>query len=122
MSESQRFANESELQEACFDLARSCGFWVMRMGNNSKRGRYMAKSGEDGMLDSLLPAYGWIEVKMPGEELNENQRKFVAKLDRDGVPWAVAETPEQFLYTAIKWRGEREQGRAEREWERVLGR
>jgi hypothetical protein len=97
---------ESELQRAIVCALRACGFWVVRTGVSSKRGKSGTQSGEPGYPDLDLPALGRIEVKMPGKELDPDQSAWHAKAARHGIRIAVARTVQEALTTAVAWRAE----------------
>lgn len=78
---------ETDLQTAIQDGLEKLGFWVMRV-NAGKRGRVrMAPKGTPDLL-CLLP-YLWLEVKRPGEELNDNQVIWHEKAKKEGIPCCI---------------------------------
>ena len=100
-----RYPTEAALQAACLDGLRKLGIWGIRMGvsvRSGKRGR--AQSGEPGMPDLCLPGLGWIEVKQPGETLNEDQLAWHLKAKKHGLRVKTVYNVADCLGTANLWR------------------
>jgi len=97
--------SESDLQSRIIDALKAVGVWVIRIGRNKRRGKMnkFAPSGEDGIPD-LWTEYGWIEVKLPGEELRPAQAEWHAKARRRGVNVGVAESGAQAYGLIDEWK------------------
>ncbi len=96
---------ESDLQASIMSALRSCGFWVIRTGVTKKRSRsHGTNSGEPGMPDLYLPGFGHIEVKLPNEDLSDEQRAWHDRAKRNNVRVAVVTSVEQALRLGISWR------------------
>lgn len=62
------------------------GCWVIRTPVSRKRSRTKGiVAGEPGMPDLCLPALGWMEVKLPGKELDPDQVKWHARAEAHGI-------------------------------------
>jgi hypothetical protein len=98
---------EAELQCRIRIALERCGFWVERVqaGSAKVRGGY-ARFAEKGTPDLLIvaPVYGWLEVKLPGEELNPNQVKWHARAKRQGVRVGTADSVDRALGFVQEWR------------------
>ena len=99
---------ERDLQRAIVDALRKSGVWVVRTGVSMKRGKRGTQSGEPGMPDlHLVGLRAWLEVKLPGEELSEEQVEWHEKAKLNGVPVDVATTVAEALLLASTWQLER---------------
>lgn len=100
--------NENALQANIRKALESFGFWVERMQSGRsvkvRRGRMrLATAGTPDLL-IVAPVYGWIEVKLPGEELNENQLEWHARARRSGLRVATVDDPRKAVRVAMQWR------------------
>jgi hypothetical protein len=98
---------EAELQAEIRGALEAVGFWVERMqsGKAKVRGGY-ARLATKGTPDLLLvaPVYGWLEVKRPGEALNDNQIKWHARAKQAGVKVWTVDTVDEAVRVAMAWR------------------
>lgn len=96
---------ETELQLAIQHDLKRLGFWVERTNAGQTGGvRHLSKGTPDLLI--VAPCYGWIEVKLPGAELNPNQRRWHRRAHRAGVPVIVAESRAAAREQAISWRAQ----------------
>lgn len=94
---------ETELQAAIANALNRLGFWVERTNAGSTGGvRHLRKGTPDLLI--VAPAYGWIEVKRLGEEPNPNQKKWMARASRAGVPHAVVSSVNEAVSIALAWK------------------
>ncbi len=81
-----RRKTETILQSQIVAMYEGLGWWVLRMPAGIRDYRISAvESGTPDLL-VLCPVYLWVEVKVHGGELNENQLKWHARAHRLGVP------------------------------------
>lgn len=81
--------SEVELQRSIIRALEKCGIWVIRTGVSRKRGKSGTQSGEPGMPDLWTPL-GWLEVKLPGEELSDEQEEWHDRARQHGHAVRVA--------------------------------
>ncbi len=96
--------SEVALQKAIITALEQLGEWVIRTGVSKKRGKRGTNSGESGMPDLCLPELGWLEVKLPGEELSPKQVAWHEKAKRHGVRVAVVDSVWAAVSTRGRWR------------------
>jgi len=95
---------ETKLQGAIMDTLTRLGVWVIRIGRVKRRpGVPVPECGEDGIPD-LWTERGWIEVKLPGEELKPDQADWHAKAARRGVAVGVARSVADAVRLVNGWR------------------
>lgn len=86
---------ETLLQTAIVKALRQMGVWVIVMNVTRRRGKRGVNCGEPGMPD-LWTEYGWLEVKLPGGELDSDQVAWSLKAQLRGINVAkvtsIAET------------------------------
>lgn len=97
---------ETDLQRSIKKALERNGFWVLRMGVNMKRGKRGTQSGEPGTPDLLMlgRARGWLEIKVPGGELSDEQRSWHERAIAQGERVATVTSVEDAIRTAIRWR------------------
>jgi len=70
--------SETDLQRSIMVALEQMGVWVIRTAVNAKRGKLGVRTGEPGMPD-LWTEFGWLEVKLPGNDLDPDQVAWHAK-------------------------------------------
>ncbi len=95
--------SETDLQRSIKEALEGMGVWVMRMGVNVKRGRAGTISGEPGCPD-LWTEYGWLEVKLPGENLRPEQVDWHKKAKRKGLNVETVYSVGQAVEAIQDWR------------------
>jgi hypothetical protein len=101
-------ASETELQRSVMKALRSLGIWCIRVHAGHMqgiRGGYM-QGAEAGTPDLCLPALGFLEVKLPGGKVNEDQAKWHARAEREGVRVAVVRSTADAVRVVRSWRAE----------------
>ena len=93
--------SETELQAAIKTALEGMGVWVIRTAVSRKRGRGF--TGEVGMPD-LWTEYGWIEVKLPGNNLDPDQVTWHRKAERHHINVGVAMSVAQAVDHVQHWR------------------
>ena len=99
---------ETQLQRSIIEALQKMGVWVIRTAVSKKRGRGF--TGEDGMPDLHVVHYGpkgesgWLEVKRPGETLNENQVIWHDRARQAGVRVATVTSPIEAWGVVLDWR------------------
>lgn len=98
--------SESALQSRILEGLKMRGVWSFRVGRNKRRGKSsgFAPSGEDGVPD-IWTEYGWIEVKLPGEDLSPDQVAWHDKARRRGVNAGVARSGADAFDLIDAWKG-----------------
>jgi protein gp37 len=97
---------ETQLQARIVSALEKIGVWVIRQGVVVPRaGLQVPSAGEPGQPD-LWTNLGWIEVKLPGEDLDPDQVKWFAKAKLFGVRTAVAHSVREACSVANDWRRE----------------
>jgi hypothetical protein len=97
---------ETILQGRILDALERIRVWAVRMGVVVPRaGLQVPNSGEKGQPD-IWCHLGWIEVKLPGEDLEPDQVKWFAKAKRFGVRAAVAHSVREACEVVQRWRAE----------------
>lgn len=94
--------SETELQNAIIDAYRKLDVWVIRTARSKKRGWKSINTGEDGQPD-LWTELGWVEVKLPGKDLDPDQVIWHAKAKRRGVRVGTAWSVEDAIRLARAW-------------------
>lgn len=82
---------ETALQSAIVKALRQMGVWVIVMNVTKRRGKRGVNCGENGMPD-LWTDFGWLEVKLPGEKLEHDQRVWHAKAKGRGIRVAMVDS------------------------------
>ncbi len=102
--------SETELQRAIKEALEGMGVWVVRTASAGKRSSRGVKTGEPGIPDlhlvSLYPANdesGWLEVKLPGEDLSEDQIKWHARAQARGIRVETVFSVSQAVQVARLW-------------------
>jgi hypothetical protein len=97
---------ETILQGQILDALARIRVWAVRMGVVAARaGLQIPTSGEKGQPD-IWTHLGWIECKLPGEDLDPDQVKWFAKAKIHGVRAAVAHSVVEACSIANRWRRE----------------
>jgi hypothetical protein len=103
---SKKKKEETILQGQILGALARIRVWAVRMGVVVPRaGIQMASAGEPGQPD-LWTHLGWLEVKLPGEELNPDQEKWFAKAKRFNVRTAVVHSVREACAIVNGWRRE----------------
>lgn len=106
---------ETQLSRSIQAALLRAGFWVIRVQSGMvKVRRGFMHLAPVGTPDLHIIGEGWIEVKVPGQELKPEQALWHEKARRLGVRVEVAESAKEAVETALRWR-------REREWERTMG-
>jgi len=104
----QKGPSEIQLQTTILDALNSAGFRSIRVNSGLARGLYggiihLAPKGTPDIL--IQKPYGWVEVKRPGEPLNDDQEKWHAWAREHGVPHTIAHCDEEALAFARQLQG-----------------
>lgn len=94
---------ETALQTAIVKALRQMGVWVIVMNVTKRRGSRGVNCGEPGMPDLCLPALGWGEVKLPGNDLDPDQVIWHEKARKGGVNVATWFSVGAAVETAQFW-------------------
>jgi hypothetical protein len=76
----------SDITIPTIDNLKKLGFWAIRVNAGMRGGVRMAPKGTPDIL--VLSPYVWLECKLPGEGLTEEQTKFFERAKREGIPCA----------------------------------
>ena len=89
-----RFRSETSISGAIRDALNALGYPTIRINTGTARRRgHHVQLAPPGTPDNLCMApYLWLEVKRPGEDLNDNQRAWHAWAARHGIPVVTVET------------------------------
>lgn len=98
--------SETKLQKSIVDELEKFGFWAWRV-NAGTRASGRIKLAPVGTPDiCVVSPSGWIEVKLPGNDLSDDQREWHARAKRFGVRvttvWSVGEA----VTVVNAWRSE----------------
>lgn len=102
--------DETALQQAIQTSLSKLGFWVERTNAGQTGGVRHLPAGTPDLL-ILAPCYGWLEVKRPGEDLNDNQRRWHHRARRCGIPVAVVRSVREAVGVAIGWKSQNPLGK-----------
>ena len=95
--------SETQLQNAIVGALEAIDVWVIRQARSKKRGWKSINTGEDGQPD-LWTELGWMEVKLPGKDLDPDQVAWHAKAERRGVRATTVWSIEDAIRAALFWR------------------
>lgn len=103
---------ETQLQTAIVKALRQMGVWVIVMNVTKRRGKRGVNCGEPGMPDLCLVTLGekwshlagWIEVKMPGEKLSEDQVSWHDRASEQNVLVGTADSITEAIRLVRWWR------------------
>jgi hypothetical protein len=95
---------ETLLQTAIVRALRQMGVWVIVMNVTRRRGKRGVNCGEPGMPD-LWTEYGWLEVKLPGGELDPDQVAWHERAASRGVLARKVDSVSKALIICQQWRG-----------------
>ena len=98
--------SETRLQNEIIDLYRKIDVWVIRTARSKKRGWKSINTGEDGQPD-LWTELGWVEVKLPGKDLDPDQVAWHAKAVKRGVNVGTVWSVQDAFLLAMHWRQKR---------------
>lgn len=103
---------ETKIQRSIVETIEALGVPCERVqaGQHKVRGGYM-HCASNGTPD-LWTALGWIEVKKPGEDLSEDQRKWHEAAKRFGVRVAVVHSVQDAVLVVKSWLAELNHERA----------
>jgi hypothetical protein len=92
--------SETQLQTEILDVLNSNGFRAIRINSGLARGLYggvihLAPKGTPDIL--IQHPYGWVEVKRPGEKLNDDQQTWHDWAVENDVPHTIANSAESAL-------------------------
>lgn len=95
---------ETLIQTEILNGLKRVGIWAFRVGVVKRRGKATSKAnaGEDGTPD-IWTEYGWMEVKVPGKPLREDQREWHARANRRGIRVGVVESLADAFRLACSW-------------------
>lgn len=100
-------ASETDLQRAIMKSLKRIGIRCIRINSGSFHGSGGHVHGAPpGTPDLCLPALGWFEIKLPGGKLRDDQKKWHAQAEREGVRVAVVSSTADAIRTARLWRSE----------------
>jgi len=94
---------ETILQNHITAALAKLGVWVDRRNSGGRPGVRLCEPGTPD-LEVLGPVTGWIEVKLPGEDLNPSQRKWHARAKRFGHRIVVARSVSEAVHAVLAWR------------------
>lgn len=94
---------ETELQRSIVLVLGGQRNWVIRTGVSGKRSSRGQRTGERGMPDLWTP-YGWLEVKLPGRDLDPDQVEWHRKAKEHGVNVAVVRSPAEACQVVHGWK------------------
>lgn len=105
---------ETQLQASIIKALEQMGVWVIRTAVSRKRSR--GRTGEPGMPDLCLVdlghgwlcAGGWLEVKLPGKELEPAQVAWAERAASSGVRCGVAHSIKEALVVLKRFRADAE--------------
>jgi hypothetical protein len=100
---SKAYASETELQSDIIKTLTKLGYWAVRSARAKRRGRRSINTGEDGFPDVTVVGLGYIEVKMLGKDLEEDQVDWHAKAKRRGVKVGTAWCVEDAIRIVRGW-------------------
>lgn len=95
--------SETDLQQHIKRGLEKLGYWVIRTPVSKKRGWKSVNAGEPGMPDLCLPALGWGEVKLPGNDLDPDQVEWHARAHLHGIRTGVWHSLEEALRDVRAW-------------------
>lgn len=95
--------SETDLQRSIKMALEQAGFWVVRTQVRGRNGPRSVATGEPGMPDLLLVGVGYVEVKLPGGKLSQEQEAWHAKAKARGVKVTVAHSVAEAVTTANGW-------------------
>lgn len=96
--------SEIQLQKSIVVELEKFGFWAWRV-NAGTRGNGRIKLAPAGTPDiCVVSPEGWIEVKLPGEDLSDVQRAWHARAIALGVRVATAWSVYDAVKVAREWR------------------
>lgn len=88
---------ETEIQKDVIDLLKAWGWTVYRMNAGRKGGIRLHPPGTPDLLAQRKGHSVWIEMKKPGEDPSEIQRKKHKELREDGFTVLVIHSVEELL-------------------------
>ena len=95
--------SETQLQKSIVDALNQAGYWAFRV-NSGTRSNGTVKLAPKGTPDiCLVSPPGWLEVKLPGKELSEDQKTWHARARRLGVRVATVTGTMESLVWAGDW-------------------
>lgn len=94
---------ETQLQTAIVKALRQMGVWVIVMNVTKRRGKRGVNCGEPGMPD-LWTEYGWLEVKLPGGDLDPYQLLWHGRAQQSGIRTATAHSVSEAIGHLLGWR------------------
>jgi len=97
---------ETQLSKSIRDTLERAGFWVERIFSGSARVRggfiHGASNGTPDLM--VLDPFGFLEVKLPGKDLENDQVLWHVKAAGLGHRIATVRSEEQALRTVMGWR------------------
>lgn len=95
--------SETDLQRAILKALAQIGVWATRQARSKKRGYKSINTGEDGQPD-IWTELGWMEVKLPGNDLDPDQVAWHEKAKNRGVRVCTVWSVTDALRQAQAWR------------------
>lgn len=99
---------ETVLQASIVAALRQLGVWVIVMNVTRRRGKRGVNCGEPGMPDLCLPALGWGEVKLPGNDLDPDQVAWHGKAMAGGVKTGTWHSIEEAVNDVMLWKAKKQ--------------
>jgi hypothetical protein len=94
---------ETQLQNSIIVALRQMGVWCFVMNVTVRRGKRGVNCGEPGMPD-IWTEYGWLEVKIPGNNLDQDQVAWHKRARSRGIEVETTCSMEQSVRIAQEWR------------------
>jgi len=93
--------SETALQHSIIVALEQMGVWVIRTAVSSKHSRGL--TGEPGLPDLCLPAWGWLEVKLPGRELDPAQVSWHRRANALGIHTGTVHSVSEAMAYLKQW-------------------
>ena len=93
---------ETELQSAILAALGRLGVWAWRVNAGARGGVRMAPAGTPDIC--IVDPAGWLEVKLPGQDLRPLQRIWHRRAGERGVRVAVVTSVEEAVSIVRDWR------------------
>lgn len=100
--------SETVLSRSIRETLNQLGYWIVRIpaGSYNSHRVHVAEPGFPDLV-VVAPVAGYLEVKDPGEDLNDNQQKWHAKAARAGIRVAVVRSVKEAIEVVSMWRADR---------------
>ena len=98
--------SETDLQRVIEETLNLMGVWVIRTAVNRNRNGIGVRTGEPGMPD-LWTEYGWLEVKLPGKELDPDQVTWHNRARKRHINVETVRSVNDAVTAVLTWRRKR---------------